>query len=350
MGVRMRDVAERAGVSVATVSYVLTGRKDKVISDATRERVRTAASQLNYRYNALAGDLRRGRTTIVGVQIYSFTVQTWATMLTALEERLRAAGLQPLLCHVTNAEAQRLFHKECRDRRVSGLVLTGPLIGGDLRYLEDLMEAGRVVVSALPVAEPEMPCVTIDREGGAGTAARHFLSLGHRHLAAVTGWVGQALRDLGAGFRAAHAEAGLPFAPENLIRVACDDNFYAIGDRAVERLLELPRLPTAVLATDDEIAIGVMRSLQRRGMRVPQDVALIGWDDVPAAAYADVPLTTMAYPARDQGTQLAQLFLEGLPDPRPIAGREIRLPLPLVVRKSCGATLGNRSDPPGGSS
>src|SRR5258707_709906 len=109
----MRDVAREAGVSVATVSYVLARRADVAISLSTREQVLRAARQLNYRYNALAADLRRGATRVVGIQIYSLGVPILARKVAALERGLRGAGYYPFLCHATDLDAEQTFFKEC---------------------------------------------------------------------------------------------------------------------------------------------------------------------------------------------------------------------------------------------
>jgi len=334
----MHDVAQAAGVAVSTVSYVLTERPDVTISPATRERVLRAAQQLNYCYNAHAADLRRGATRMVGVQVYSLGVPILARKVTALERGLRQAGYYPFLCHATDREAERVFLKECLSRRVCGIVLTCPVGKESRRYLRQLMARGAVVVSSEPIPHSAVPYVTVDRRGGAEMAVRHLLALGHRRIALLNGFTEQAARDFAEGYQEGLTSAGVDFDPALVLPLDnSEPYFYEIGERAVEQLWSLPTPPTALLATDDEVALGALRALQRRGLRVPEDVAVIGCDDLPVAAYASVPLTTLAQPAEAVGARLAQMLIDGLNDPARIVGCQVSLPLRLVIRESCGA-------------
>jgi DNA-binding LacI/PurR family transcriptional regulator len=339
----MREVAEAAGVSITTVSYVLTDRPDVAISEPTRDRVLRAARRLNYRYNAHAADLRRGATRIVGIQVYSLEVSVLARKITALERELRQAEFSPFLCHAGDLEAEQTFFQECASRRVRGVVLTSPPHPRNHGALRRLIAAGVVVIAAEQILDLPVPYVTVDREGGAETAVRHLLSLGHRRIAAVIGFTGQAADDFCEGYRRALAGAGLAFSPEQVLGVETGAPWYEAGERAMEQLLKLPAPPSAVVTTDDEVAVGALRSLRRRGLRVPEDVALVGCDDIPAAVYTDIPLTTLAHPAAEAGRLLAQLFLEGIADPQQIADRRVALPLRLIVRASCGAPIKERS-------
>jgi DNA-binding LacI/PurR family transcriptional regulator len=344
----MRDVAHAAGVSVTTVSYVLSRRPGVRISAATCNRVLREARRLNYRHNALAADLRRGATRLVGIQLYSLAVPILARKVSALERELRAAGFYPFLCHVLDAEAERAFYQECASRRVRGLVLTTPPSGDARLSVRQLMASRVPVVSTEPVPELGLPYVTVDRAGGAEIAVRHLLGLGHRRIAAVVGFTDLAREQFIGGCHRALATAGLPWDPRLVLSIRSENGWYEAGAQAVEQLLRLERAPTAILTTDDEVAIGALRALQRHARRVPEDVAVIGCDDSAAAAYADVPLTTLAQPAEEVGTTLAELFIDAVADPERAAGRNVLLPMHLVVRASCGARLPVKSTDPSG--
>jgi LacI family transcriptional regulator len=134
----------------------------------------------------------------------------------------------------------------------------------------------------------------------------------------------------------------VPFEPALVLDLPEGGSLPDRGARVVDRWLALPETPTAMLLPDDEVAVGVLWALDQRGVRVPNDVALVSFDDLPGAAYARVPLTTLAQPARQAGARLAELFLEGLQDPEQIAGRGIELSPRLVVRQSCGAARTTR--------
>jgi len=169
-------------------------------------------------------------------------------------------------------------------------------------------------------------------------AVRHLLALGHRRIALLNGFTEQAARDFAEGYQEGLTSAGVDFDPALVLPLDnSEPYFYEIGERAVEQLWSLPTPPTALLATDDEVALGALRALQRRGLRVPEDVAVIGCDDLPVAAYASVPLTTLAQPAEAVGARLAQMLIDGLNDPARIVGCQVSLPLRLVIRESCGA-------------
>jgi LacI family repressor for deo operon, udp, cdd, tsx, nupC, and nupG len=211
------------------------------------------------------------------------------------------------------------------------------------------MDRSAVVVSAEPVPELGLPHVTVDRGAGAEGAVRHLLSLGHRRIAAIQDLGGQAAHDFREGYRRGLMSGGVPFDPTLLLPLDPEPrrSCYERGARTAERLFTLATRTTAVMTTDDEVAIGVLGRLRRQGLRVPEDVAVVGYDDLPVAAHAVPPLTTVAQPAEGVGRQLAQLFLEGVTDCRQIAGRHIALPPRLVIRESCGAArrLSDRGGP-----
>jgi DNA-binding LacI/PurR family transcriptional regulator len=341
MEITLREVAKEAGVSIATVSHVLTQHPGARVSPSTRERVLRAARQLDYRHNALAADLARGSTRMVGIHVSAVGVPMLEQKLRALEQGLRDAGFYPLLCHAIDLDAEQTFFKECASRRFCGAVLMNPPLLASHGELRRLMDQGTVVVSAEPVPELGLPCITVDRGAGAEAAVQHLLSLGHRRIAAIQGFGGHAGHDFCEGYRRGMQSRGVPFDPALLLPLDADArrSCFERGERTIERVLGLVSRPTAVMTTDDEVAIGVLGSLRRRGLRVPEDVAVVGYDDLPVAAYAEPPLTTVAQPAEAVGTQLAQLFLDGVNDRQQIAGRHRALPPRLVIRESCGAAL-----------
>ena len=194
-----------------------------------------------------------------------------------------------------------------------------------------------VVVSAEPVPELGLPHVTVNRGGGAETAVQHLLSLGHRRIAAIKGFGGQADRDFCDGYHRGLTGEGVPFDPKLVLELERGRSNLEEGERTIERWFHRLATVTAPVTTDDEVAIGVIRALQRRGQRVPEDIAVIGFDDLPVAAYVEPPLTTLAQPAEEQGSRLAKLFLKRMKAPHQITDYQVALPTRLVVRESCGA-------------
>src|SRR5262245_47670469 len=261
MRVTMRDVARAAGVSVTTVSYVLSRRQDVAISPATSERVTKAARRLNYRHNALAADLRRGATRLVSIELYSLGVPILARKVAALERRLRAAGYHAFLCHALDADAEETFFKESAARRVRGVVLTAPPRPEVRPYVRQLMADGMVIVASEPVPELGLPYVTVDRGGGAEAATHHLAALGHRRIGVILGFTDYAAQDFLGGYQRARAARQLEEDDRLIVPISRSLPWYEAGARATDELLALPAPPTAILTTDDEVALGSLRAL-----------------------------------------------------------------------------------------
>jgi DNA-binding LacI/PurR family transcriptional regulator len=338
MPIGMREVAKAAGVSYATVSNVLSPRPGVNVTPGTRERVLRAAERLNYQYNMVAGDLRRGRSHAVAIQLRSLHVPILATKVATLEQRLREAGLYPFLCHTFDPVAEQQFYQECLGRRVGGVILATEPRPAARPYMARLVAEGILVVALEIIPDSSVPYVTVDRGAGATAAVNHLFSLGHRRVAMVNGFGGRGRARFREGYRRALVDRGIPFDPGLVFDLPGAPSLPDAGAAIVEQWLALPDPITAVLLPDDEVAQGALWALDQRGVRVPDDIALVGYDDLPASAYARVPLTTLAQPAEAVGSRLAELFLEGLNDPEQIAGRGIELPPRLIVRESCGAS------------
>jgi DNA-binding LacI/PurR family transcriptional regulator len=337
----MREVAKAAGVSYATVSNVLSPRPGVNVTSDTRERVLRAARRLNYQYNTLAGDLRRGRSRTVAIQVPSLHVPILATKVAALERGLREAGLYPLLCHTLDPEAAQQFYQECIGRRVCGVILATEPGPAARPHVARLVAEGVLVVASEIVSDPPVPYVTVDRGAGSEAAVNHLLSLGHRRIAMVNGFGLGAGARFRAGYRRGLVGGGMAFDPHLVLDLPPGCSLPDAGVQIVDRWLALPGPVTAMVLPDDEVAVGALWALDQRRVHVPEDVALVGFDDLPTSAYARVPLTTLAQPAHEVGVRLAELFLEGLEDPEQIAGRGIELPPRLIIRQSCGARKDN---------
>jgi LacI family transcriptional regulator, repressor for deo operon, udp, cdd, tsx, nupC, and nupG len=317
------DVAERAGVSVATVSRALRDMPN--VSKATRERVLKAASELQYTASPLASGLVTGRVRAVGVVLPYAGRWFFAEAVRGIEEALREAGYD-LVLHVL-ADARRrseFFSSLPVRRRVDAiLVVALPL---DAREIELLRSLGLPLAS---VAEP-MPGVhgdRIDNVEVARVAVRHLVNLGHRRIACIGGDLDGPERfsvpGLRAeGYRAAMAEAGLQVPEHGEI----NGRFTAHGgELAMSALLSLPGgRPTAVFCQSDEMAFGALRALRRSGLRCPDDVSIIGVDDHELAETFDV--TTMAQPVVDQAASAARWVVRALEE-----GLDAHLPVEEVV-------------------
>jgi LacI family repressor for deo operon, udp, cdd, tsx, nupC, and nupG len=337
---RIDDVARLAGVSTATVSRALRGLP--AVSDATRARVAEAAARLGYVASPHASRLAGGRTGAVGVVVPRITRWFFATVVEAAEQTLYQAGWDVLLYNLGGHEQtrHRLLHTHALDKRVDAVMLVAtPLQADDFADVVGLRLPGVTVSAGTPV--PGWPAIRIDDVAAAGTATDHLIGLGHSRIAHITGDPYDELafstpHDRMQGYREAHEKAGLPVDPA----LTFETGFTVRGGEvATEQLLLLRDPPTAIFAACDEIGMGAMRALRHAGLRVPDDVSVIGIDDHDLSAA--LGLTTVAQPAAQQGHLGALTLLTGLlggeADP---SGRV--LPTHLVVRESTA--------PPGSSS
>ena len=329
----IRDVARTVGVSTATVSRALRGLPR--VSPETRVRVLQAAAELDYVASPSAAGLASGQTRAVGVVVPFVTRWFYSSVVQGAEELLRDAGYDLLLYNLGgDREARhRVFQTHLLRKRVDAvLVLSLTPTDAEIAALARLERPVAVVGAVVD----GWSCVGIDDDETARIAMRHLLDLGHRRI----GYVGGSLEDQLdfaapldrlAGYRAALKEAELPDDPA--LEVVGD--FTVRGGLAATRLLlatEPP--PTAIFAASDEMAVGVVHALRETGLRVPEDVSVIGIDDHEMAEFFE--LTTVAQPVREQGKLAATLLLEALDEQgdRPRQPRVITVPTRLIVRST----------------
>ncbi|BCJ64010.1 LacI family DNA-binding transcriptional regulator [Polymorphospora rubra] len=332
---RIDDVARRAGVSTATVSRALRGLP--TVSPATRERVLEAAAELGYTASPSASRLAGGRTGTVAVVIPRVTRWFFATVVEAAEETLHEAGYDLLLYNLGGREhaRQRLLHTANLHKRVDAVMLVAtPLEPADFVAVTNLALPGVTVSSGTAV--PGWPRVLIDDRAAAATATGHLLALGHRRIAHISGDPSDELAftthiDRRIGYRQALLAADVR--PEPELDVEADFTING-GSRATAELLRRGPLPTAIFAACDEMALGAMATLRQAGLRVPDDISVIGIDDHDVAGV--VGLTTVAQPAAEQGRIGARLLLGplGHGDPADAVEPPVILPTRLVVRES----------------
>ena len=307
----VRDVAARAGVSVGTVSHVLN-HPDRV-ADATRERVQEAIDELGFVRSETARRLRRGGSSLVGVLVHDISNPFFTEAARGIEDRLREDRLVPMLAS-TDSDPER-------ERELIGLLagldVRGVIVTPSASTLDNLaVLAGRgirVVLMDHPPISPELPTVSCDDVAGARVAIEHLLALGHRRIGFVNGPadVRQSV-DRRSGVMAALSDAGLHPA-EVLVETEAvsGGNSYSADAGAVgaARLLSDPVPPTALFCANDQMAIGAMRAIRERGMSIPGDVAIVGYDDVAVAAELITPLTSVRQPMREIGRAAAGLVM-----------------------------------------
>ena len=313
-----------AGVSIATVSRALNGGP---IADATRARVTAAVAQLGFQRNAHAQSLASGRSRTVGVVVPDVAGPLYAQMARGIEDALEPLGMQFFLVTDNRTpEFGRRVLQSLLERRVDGLILIGNLIPS--RELEGLLASGPATVTIEREADPTpFDAIDLDNLGGAQQATQHLIERGHRRIAHV-----RVSRRAGterlAGYRAALAAADLEPGP-----ILDADFTEASGYQAGLALAARPGV-SAVFCGNDRIALGLMRALSEAGIRVGHDLSVIGFDDLPFAAYLNPPLTTIRHNARDLGRRAAEHLIRMLDD-RAGPARTI-VTTELVVRASVG--------------
>ncbi len=328
---KSKDVAALAGVSTTTVSFVLNDRVGANISAGTRERVLAAAAQLGYHPHAYARGLAGGLSHTLGLVVRQSPEQVaedalLAETLRGLSAAARAARYRVL---VEPLGARDGTYKELiRSRGTDGLVVSGPRV--DDAELGALAQDGAPVVIQGSLPGVDIPSVDVDNVAAAHAATAHLLELGHRVIGCITNapFAYAAARERRDGYRRALAEAGIAV-DESLVVEANFD--AASGRRAMSRLLPRADL-TAIFVASDVVAFGAMAAIREAGLRVPADIAVVGFDDIPLAAYFDPPLTTVHLPAHDLGRAAGVALLDRI-NGRRVDARTV-LPTALVVRSS----------------
>lgn len=323
----IRDVARLAGVSHQTVSRVINGSND--VTPETRDRVEAAILELGYRPNAIARSMARGQTHTLACIAPNLTDYTFASIIEGAEQQARSQGYFLLSSSAADARSfADLVEELVGHRRVDGLLIINPY--ADERYQLIPPDFPLVFVGAHSRGGP-IPSVCLDDEAVARTATRHLLDRGHRRIALVTGPLAEDCSvDRRIGFTQALEAAGVPF-DEGLVYEG--DWSATSGHAALLALANRGNLPEAVFAQNDRMALGVLRAARDLGLRVPEQLAVIGVDDMPLASHFDPPLTTMRQDMPGIGREAARLLLAHLKN-LPVPQTNLKLPAELVIRQS----------------
>ncbi|MFI5338718.1 MAG: LacI family DNA-binding transcriptional regulator [Candidatus Methylomirabilales bacterium] len=330
------DVARRARVSVGVVSHVINNHPGHA-GEATRRRVRRVIEQLGYRPLGVARSLRQRRTFTLGLVICDATSALFAPAARGVEAVARRAGYQVLLAHAPDSTGEREALAALAAHPVEGIIFMSVSIRQDNHHLAEAASRLPIAVINRYGVTRRLTRILWDDRAGAHLAVQHLLRLGHARIGFVAGPSrGPATRVSAVrrleGFRLAHRAGGLT--PVETLIVPGDYSVEA-GVRAALRLCHLRRWPTAILAANDAMAMGVLRGVQVAGLRCPQDIAVVGIGDPPFMAFAHPPLTTVALPVEEAGARAAEGVLEQIANRRSPPRTEV-LPCRLVVRESCG--------------
>lgn len=331
------DVAALAGVSETTVSHTLSGHRP--VSGKTMAKVNAAIDELGYRPNRLASGLRSQRTHTTAMVIPDITNPFYPAVARGLQDALGSRGYQYFICSTDGlAEREEDFLAEAIDRRVDGIVFAPsrseevPVSLVASSGIPVVLLSASATVEEQAFRQPGVDLVRSNDERGMRTATEYVLSAGHTRIGFInagfdTGPAGRRFD----GFRVALQSAGIELSDDLLATTS----FTRDGGReGLARLLALPHPPTAVLCGNDLIAIGVLDLARERGIDVPDELAVVGYDDIDAAALVSPSLTTVINPAREIGHACGKLLLDRMTGEYDSVTREVIIANRLVVRES----------------
>ncbi len=331
----IREIARAAGVSIATVSRVINGRPD--VAPQTREAVLRVVRERGFSTNRNARALSGGRTGLVGVTVPILEAAYFAVIVSGTAEALYEHDMRIVLCPT--------LHQHEREVTLLDRLMHGTTDGAVLMLPEEsnaelwaLRETGYpfVVVDPRVQLDEGIPAVSAANASGARAATEHLLSLGHRRIGAIMGpvdWMASTERLN--GYRAALAAAGVLPAQELVVE---SDFSIDSGVAAARALLDLPERPTAIFGFNDNVAIGALRAAAERGIRVPDELSVVGFDDSEESALVTPALTTVRQPLAEMGRMAVSLLLRLL-DHQRVEAMSIELATRLVVRDSTAAPV-----------
>src|SRR5471030_1446676 len=333
----MKDVARLAGVSTSTVSHVIN--KNRFVSDAIADKVNAAVEQLNYAPSALARSLKLNQTRTIGMLLTASSNPFYAEVVRGVERSCYERGYSLILCN-TDGDAERMNRsmETLLQKRVDGLLL---MCTENHRPSQDALSRYPSVPIVMMDWAPFGAANDVIQDNallGGVMATDYLISQGYQRIACITGPLDKttAVQRLD-GYRQAMKMAGLPVLPGYEVM---GDFEFSSGLPAMEKLLSLPQRPQAVFASNDAMAVGVYQALYKEGLRVPQDIAVIGYDDIHLAQFMTPPLTTIHQPKDSLGELAIDALLHRLKEPG--AEPQVLVLTPeLVVRGSVGSLNGN---------
>jgi DNA-binding LacI/PurR family transcriptional regulator len=343
MSATIFDVAKRAGVSIGTVSRVLNNR-DRV-HPRTRERVQKAIEELDFHSNALARGLASQQTDTLGLIIPQVNDPFYFQIVRGVEDAASKQGYSLLIASQPRTAAEPRYNRLFRRGHVDAMVLMG--IDARPHEIQQIVERGVPIVFIQQEIDKEIPIFTADNYSGALAISRHLVEHhGYQKIAFISGTHHTPdSRERLRGLRDVLREHGLELPAHYIVQ---GDYLIGSGYTAMMQLLNLPACPDAVFAANDQMALDAIKAARDFGLKVPDDIAIVGFDDVPLASYSSPELTTVHQPIYELGYQAAQMALNGIRgDQRQRGGvaPRVLLPTTLVIRASCGCSLLSRQHP-----
>ena len=333
MSTTIKEVARQAGVSIATVSRVFNNTGP--VESKTRARVRAAATELRYIPNALGRNLSRRKSDAIGLLLPDLFGEFFSEVIRGADETAQSRGYHLLVSSSHSNRQEITAALKMMRGRVDALVIMSPHI--DAQTLDaNLPRNHPVTLLNCQVEDSSFDSLNIDNYGGAFSMVGHLLGHGHRKVAIVTGTPGNIDADERLrGYRDAILQAGCPLNEDYVIR---GDFSESCGVQAVDRILSMDSPPTAVFASNDSMAIGLLGAFHSRGVAIPDQIALAGFDDVPVASFLAPPLTSVQVGIHHLGVLAIERVLEAVKHADGYKTTQTLLPARLSLRESCGCS------------
>jgi len=339
--VTIKDVASYAGVSKATVSRVLNNHA--YVADDVRTRVQQAVDTLGYHPSRAARRLRANSSDILGLIIPDIENPLFQSLVRGVEDTAYAQQMNVVLCNTDDIpDKQKVYLRLMQAEQAAGVIVV-PTHPDDRAVLEPVREAGMpIILLDREVANFEVDTVKVDNVHGAYVATRHLILLGYKRIAVIAG-----TQNLTPG----HERLRGCYHALKDMGVAIDESLVKIGNFKIEsgydlthELMKAAHPPDAIFVSNNLMTLGALRALHELSVRIPEDVALVGFDDMPWAGDLNPPLTAVAQPGYEMGQQAVQLLLRRLAQPD-ASFCKIMLQSRLIVRQSCGAHLRGHNSP-----
>ncbi|MEA3337926.1 MAG: substrate-binding domain-containing protein [Chloroflexota bacterium] len=334
------DVAKRAGVSPVTVSRVLNNVGN--VSPATEAKVQQAIAEMGYVPSGVARSLRSRQTRTLALLVPDITNAFWTTVARGVEDAAQSQGYSVFLCNTDeNAAKQRRYLEAVVTQRVDGVIIAPYASDPETLSLLRTRNIPTVVVDR-HIDDWDVDTVSGDSIAGARALTKHLIELGHRKIAALMGPDNTSTStDRVAGYQIALAEEGIPVDPQLIV---FGEFRIHSGELMAEQILDSGANPTAIFAGNNNIAMGVIDALANRGLRIPGDMALVSFDDLPNTSRLFPFLTVAVQPVYEIGTNAAQLLLSRLEAEANLQPRRVVLPTRLIIRHSCGSKLNDEHE------
>ncbi|WP_114782514.1 LacI family DNA-binding transcriptional regulator [Botryobacter ruber] len=332
---KLIDVAKAAGVSIATVSRVLNN--PETVNADTQQRVQQAIKSLNFRPSRVAQRLRSkgGNSKIIGLVLPDIQNPFYVDVIRGIEEVMYEHGYAAIMCNFAQDEKrERLYLDILKSESIDGLIVA-PVHGRDQKVAGLVLSGLPIVCIDRGLTGVEADVVLVDNQQGAYDAVSHLIKLGHRRIAYISGLPQiPTSRARLAGYEMAFRENEL-VVDEELIKYG--DSKHESGMKLTEELLALPTPPTALFTGNNLITLGALETIHRQGLKIPEEIALVGFDDMYWSISLNPPLTAVKQPGFEMGKRAAELLFQRIKDPsRPTA--KVVFDAKLQVRSSCGAT------------